>query len=198
MCRKLVLFACLIGAYGATGDIQCKYDATTDISDGKRVGSDILKDNLRYPAGQYYKNGSSTFGCVCSVKTCIRKCCPIGQAPLNRSCENYDTPLVLSVYNDDKHVESVSIEDYYLLDVSFCPKKKYLLDPSGDVDKFYIQRDGKMYMPNVKEDNYVLPVDYCVDTFVIGGNLTLSAKVCGELTRDAPGKIVYSVGKLLN
>lgn len=194
--RLLCFFLLLINNVNC--QIKCKYNVTTKITDGTRDGNVIIKNDVRYSYQNYYKDGNDIIGCPCEVKTCIRKCCPEDQAGVtdNFKCDYHKEPLNLELYNNDNFLKNkLVLDNYYLLDLNFCPKQKYMLFPDESADKFYVQEDGRLYLPNVKEDNYVLPIDYCVDTFKFNDSFMVSAKVCGELTKFPTGRIVLVVGK---
>lgn len=73
----LVVFACDFG-------VECcsKGDLVQDITDGFKVGTAIIKDDVRYEPKNYYIENETIFGCVCEVTKCLRKCCPEGLHPV--------------------------------------------------------------------------------------------------------------------
>lgn len=68
----------------------CSEVNSVDITDGKTFDGTIIKDGVTYlPKHVFEKNVSGeimTFGCLCDIKNCFRKCCPIGSVMLARKC----------------------------------------------------------------------------------------------------------------
>lgn len=63
---------------------QCTNRTAIDITDGQVFhDGTITKDGVRFPPKHTFKQKSiegtvKTFGCLCEVATCFRKCCPLG------------------------------------------------------------------------------------------------------------------------
>lgn len=194
----LPCFLTILSLSATEDDVMCKYNVTVDITDGiQKKSGEIVKDNVHYSSRHYYRNATNVFGCICNVKTCIRKCCPIGMAHLNKTCRAYDGEIRIktyyrAVYVDEKVIDS---NNYYLLGTSFCPNQKYLLNPNDEFDQFLIQMDGKLFFPNIDNNNLVLPIDYCVDLFKSGEKTYVNAKLCGTLSTDRATKVFYSTGE---
>lgn len=68
----------------------CEDKNSIDISDGILKDGKIFKNGLAFPPKYVYKknfNGvNETRGCVCDVKNCLRKCCPMGSVIYGRNC----------------------------------------------------------------------------------------------------------------
>lgn len=196
-----VLFKSTFGIFSESVPFTCKYNVSVDITDGFKYddGTDIIiKDNINYVPRYYYRLDDRIYGCVCNVKICIRKCCQINMINLDNSCVVSNDTLRIRTYRKEDFIEekTIDIDNYYLLNTKFCPQQKYLLDPDNFYDQFLIQTDGKLYLKNVDDTtNYVLPIDYCIDTFKRNNKTRLNAKLCGTLSTDEAAKVLYSTGK---
>lgn len=203
MYRVIITIVTLQLILTVNGHLTCKYNVAVNITDGlKESYGVIIKDNVEYSPKNYYETDDGRiYGCPCNIKTCLRKCCEMGRAPLNKSCTIYEEDLLIELHKEKKFIKevTVNIHNFYLLDLTFCPNQKYLLRPDDDYfDTFLIQRDGSLYLPYANEDNYVLPIDYCIDTFVNNkGRTHVNVKLCGALSQDASTKAFYSMGKTL-
>lgn len=69
----------------------CPDNESVDISDVKSLDDGtIIQDGVVFPPKYVYaKNVSGEirrFGCLCKVKNCFRKCCPVGSVFVGRNC----------------------------------------------------------------------------------------------------------------
>lgn len=188
-------------------EIVCKYNDTIDVTDGILLSNDtIVKGNLTFPKGKYRKQDDGTIiGCICDVKTCLRKCCSIGQAYYysNNTCAFDEDASIFEVYAYDltRSIEEIDVDngDYYFYWTSnnFCERPTYSLKPWVQGDEFYVQTDGKLYLPNAKLVSYANPMSYCVEKFKRGVNqFYVSAKICPYWSKfDNVERILYNTGK---
>jgi hypothetical protein len=70
---------------------SCSFNTGVDISDGTVFkDNSIFKDGVRFPPKYVYKRNVSgeirTFGCICKLKNCFRKCCPLNYVMYNKNC----------------------------------------------------------------------------------------------------------------
>ncbi|XP_022917468.2 G-protein coupled receptor Mth2-like isoform X2 [Onthophagus taurus] len=144
---------------------------------------DIMSTNLTnisyqgftYSEDKYFQlddDNTTIYGCVCLVKTCVKKCCPEGEMFINDSCglsddlvksldpEIYGGTEVINVTDTSKHIITVnfSCENRY----------RYMLDPITypEYDSFYLQVDGSLYLPGIQEN---VTADFCFE-FINGSD----------------------------
>lgn len=118
---------------------------------------------------------------LCSPENnCIKKCCESGSAFFDSECKRHNGPLLLPA-RDGKIHESDIFRIVYNSSCDGLPM--YKLEPSEyEEDFFYVQEDGKLFLPNREEDSKLIePHLYCVENFVEDdSNHSLSALVCVE------------------
>ncbi|KAK9738815.1 Methuselah N-terminus [Popillia japonica] len=82
MIRSVFLFLCWIPVYLClciTPKPPCSPDLSIDITDSdydSHTGS-RTKDNITYSQYDYYVHNGTIRGCICNMKACVRKCCPL-------------------------------------------------------------------------------------------------------------------------
>ncbi|XP_018327207.1 G-protein coupled receptor Mth isoform X5 [Agrilus planipennis] len=184
----LIAFFCIVIVIYITAvsaENPCSEEFSVDISDGiVSQDNSIVKDGVTYSAGQYYYyNSTNIRGCVCEVKKCIRKCCPIGEYMTNKTCLPTDQPLILPGDTPP------NINDYHVLVGSTCPENKVRTRASEDNDDIALQNDGTL----IAFGNGYSYEDYCVD--YIEDLTRSSALVCIEPTAQSTQ---HSVGMIIS
>lgn len=188
MSLKLLILVVLVPQLVSSGDPPCDERAAIDISDGQVLSDDSVNfDGLRYSPRDYGVRNGSKLGCVCNLRTCLRKCCPPGLFLYNKSCEE-----------GNKTFDSVggsSISGYSIISGNTCRKKsRLLLDPRNDNQVFYLRPDGGLDVPSHRDSYGVL--EYCVD--YVQEEDVVKALVCVEDVQGASAAQYYWIGTSLN
>nr|XP_022917481.1 G-protein coupled receptor Mth2-like isoform X14 [Onthophagus taurus] len=156
MIESLALFCFILIINQSVCNEFCYF--TVDITDGKTdVNGSITINNDTYSIKNYYKKNGQIFGCVCRIKSCIRKCCPDGQVISNKNCTNSDRK-----FNDYFDLSSVENLSYYYKVNGFlkCSTNRVLALKSLRKTLF-IERDGKLIYG---KESYNVE-NYCMDYF---------------------------------
>ncbi|KPI95688.1 putative G-protein coupled receptor Mth-like 2 [Papilio xuthus] len=86
---RRILFLILLYVCELNGQ-PCEDKNSIDISDGVLRDGTIFKNGLAFPPKYVYKknfNGvNETRGCVCELRNCFRKCCPMGSVMYRKNC----------------------------------------------------------------------------------------------------------------
>ncbi|XP_045461964.1 G-protein coupled receptor Mth2-like isoform X5 [Harmonia axyridis] len=133
---------------------------------------------------------------VCQSEPCIRKCCPEGTVFFRKKCIE-DTSLGFPVQvfngqeadNDTEHVFHVIVD-------SSC-KSGVKLGISAKYDKFFVQPDGSMLMPELE---LTIPYDkYCLDHFKTNRSTSFAGLRCDEeIELQPPETKVYNYGMVIS
>lgn len=138
----------------------CPANLTTDITNGLRNGDSIIKDNVTYSKGSYFVENGSIFGCICSARNCITKCCLRHESLSDGECifDRRVPKLMFDTYEEERFVKVKDINDFnYVLYGDNCDNS-ILLEP------FYIQNDGSLYyFDNTFIGHWFNFSNYCVD-----------------------------------
>ncbi|XP_026738801.1 probable G-protein coupled receptor Mth-like 3 isoform X4 [Trichoplusia ni] len=172
----------------------CPDNESVDISDVKSLDDGtIIQDGVVFPPRYVYaKNVSGEirrFGCLCKVKNCFRKCCPVGSVIVGRNCtEKSDFDEIsnkgLNLHYSSKFRRKIRMKDndFNMLFGKPCDAV-YLED-----NKWYVQEDGQLYVDipeNIPSAFIYGPDKYCIDTFVNEKNETqLNALICFVVKPD--------------
>ncbi len=118
-------------------------------------------------------NGEAAFAAracirdVCNETACLRKCCPSGMAVNNtdRLCHSSSIPFDVIYRNENG--EPVEPDPSSVTRDGVVPKCPHGYNPlTGESDDtFYIQSDGRLFIPYYPEDERFTD-EYCVDNFV--------------------------------
>lgn len=153
----------LIRSASVYAKIPCNSDFGVKIDDGEVLDNGaILKDDIAYQKTNYVEGlDGGKIGCVCNLKTCLRKCCPFGEYLVNKTCGRTDREFVIP---DTRR--SADLGDYHVVFGSQCEpeKSRLLLDPRNDSesnDAFVLQPDGRLHL--ISGNYFYEATDYCVD-----------------------------------
>ncbi|KAK9871559.1 hypothetical protein WA026_012940 [Henosepilachna vigintioctopunctata] len=138
---------------------------------------------------------------ICEREKCIRKCCPEHQIYFRRKCiNNTEAIFSLTVY-DDEELLPPNDETFYIIHDKHCEVGLdiRLVPNSYPEDRFYIQPDGRLYLPDLE---LKAPFNmYCMENFKLKPNdttLEFSALRCDDtIELQEPENKVYSQGKRL-
>ncbi|XP_049873703.1 G-protein coupled receptor Mth2-like isoform X2 [Pectinophora gossypiella] len=211
MFRYTFLFAILSFTSGQPCDEKTSVDLTggQTFSDGT-----IVYDGVTYPKDYVFLRNVSgefrTFGCLCELKKCFRKCCPLGSVMKisERGCvESKKDDILLNkgldTYFLNAFKKTSSLEQSGLSLVIGKPDYVYLEDDG----KWYVQQDGNLYIElpmSIPPWTVRGPDKYCIDTFVYedeeGNTKTqLDALVCfAEPSFDPTSYIISSTCMLIS
>lgn len=141
-------------------ELPCNVTQSVDISDGERNSDDksITKDGITYREEQYFENEGKTMGCICNVKACIKKCCPIGKYMTSeKQCVETEKKITEDIL---PLIGSRDINTYAIIDVP-CNKRGVLINPEVDNEQVVIQANGSLLLGEEGDDEEI--DDYCVD-----------------------------------
>ncbi|XP_031355942.1 G-protein coupled receptor Mth2-like isoform X5 [Photinus pyralis] len=173
----------------------CPLPLTVDISNGEHFDNGtIVSGGISYgPNFQMLVDGKVR-GCVCDIRRCVRKCCPVGRLMFGTRCQESDISFAPLVYGD--HLLNVTNDHFYYIESNECPMGLYKLEPNEPEDEFFIQEDGRLYVPSQKA--FFNPEDYCTDFFIDGeGPHYLSVLVCFKEDVD-PDTTTYAYGMIIS
>ncbi|OAD59566.1 G-protein coupled receptor Mth2 [Eufriesea mexicana] len=116
-----------------------------------------MYNKLMYPAGSYQIFGNKTYGCICNLQACLKKCCKQneilgeGDRPNCTILPNvtYTSDLVLEQHQLATEIQGISgISDLFVLveDIQ-CPENRdrYMLEPKHfKEDAFILQANGTL------------------------------------------------------
>lgn len=135
----------------------CDPDVSVDITDGVRTENGIItKDGVAYNPSNYFDYEDRVMGCICNIRSCIRKCCPPGQYIINsnQTCANTDVEF---------HVNTITSADIttYSIITGKCNTQSVLLDPENSTqDSFTITANGSLLWTDME---LISLTEYCVD-----------------------------------
>lgn len=116
---------------------------------------------------------------------CLRKCCPEGQMKVDSICKFHESAnkTKLDIYDGVKFLKTSNILDFFCIVYGYkCPSASYSitqLDPEYDKDRYYLQEDGRLYLPHVYEnDRYLDTNRYCVDSEIDEFNVGVVVFIC--------------------
>ncbi|XP_023940092.2 G-protein coupled receptor Mth2 isoform X2 [Bicyclus anynana] len=156
----------------------CEKKTSVDITNGVHMTDGAIHHRgLRYGSQKYYTDSNNTVrGCVCEIKTCASKCCPLGYgySRQKRDCEKLpeDTfdPPVLDEYF---HPERVKAKDHFHFiegrpDCEGSNKARIII--SQLTTEYHLRIDGRLYTEvkhNIPPWMLKTQNEYCVDTFIV-------------------------------
>ncbi|VEN35604.1 unnamed protein product [Callosobruchus maculatus] len=152
----------------------CKHWERVNISDVVRNRGEIVKDGVRYTPEDYFQENGTTWGCICHVKKCVRKCCESHKKVWNgtKCVQDFRDNFQLTFYENVAVVDSASLSDFEVVFGAECAEDYVHILPDTDSD-IYVQTDGSLY---VQSFDYTYDyASYCVDVFEDG---EISALLC--------------------
>ncbi|XP_039752847.1 G-protein coupled receptor Mth2-like isoform X4 [Pararge aegeria] len=178
---------------------NCDKKNSVDITDGVYMPDGVIYHNdLLYNTFEYYTDSNNTVrGCVCEIKTCASKCCPLGYGyhRITRECvkltEGTFDPPVLDEYLRVENVNT-SKHFHYTEGKPICRRPEARIVVSQITMEFHLRIDGRLYtemQQNIPPWLLKTQDKYCVDTFIIeneDGSQTTSfdALVCLAQTKE--------------
>ncbi|XP_053609576.1 G-protein coupled receptor Mth2-like isoform X2 [Plodia interpunctella] len=185
-----VLFIFFILFSSGLGE-PCNDSLTVDITNNSVFFGDgsvfhkEISDELRnligvaYPKNLIFEKNindeTRILGCVCELKPCFRKCCPLGWVVYKKQCiEDFGQDLILNkgldvfyLNNFEKNVD-IRTGAFALLRTQQNGKPFYC-DVFKENRPWFMQKDGQLWvdMPHQNPPWQLLrPEKYCIDTFI--------------------------------
>ncbi|XP_076169622.1 G-protein coupled receptor Mth2-like [Ptiloglossa arizonensis] len=130
----------------------------------------LVHNHLVYPVGSYRDFGNETYGCVCNLQACLRKCCPRNEMLDDQpKCTRLPdrllgSNLVLDRSQLSREIQNISSVDelFVLFEDMMCSENttKYMLEPEQySEDAFVLERNGTLGT----SWNVFPPWTYCID-----------------------------------
>ncbi|XP_048524936.1 uncharacterized protein LOC125505338, partial [Dendroctonus ponderosae] len=187
-CVTILLAWILALNFNAADDSSCS--VTVDISDGVVEGANITKDGVTYMPGKYFEDGTTIKGCVCQVKTCLRRCCSSNEtltesADGGTACEASNSSV--DVLQGLQAVSEANVSLFHIISVparEVCHENESKIFVDSDVE---IASSGDL----IWGAETVFSFDqYC--TSIVDGHVGFVGWVTADLTLNA---IVYCIGE---
>ncbi|KAK9871561.1 hypothetical protein WA026_012942 [Henosepilachna vigintioctopunctata] len=191
---QIILIISLIGVSAYGQKELCNSSLSVDITNGEKIDGKILKNRVSYNASNYFEMNGMIYGCPCNFKTCITKCCEMGEVMINRTCTKSNLKMKIPIHRKYDflhhiHVENDTFnkEDYFFIQ-NRC-KSSVQLDPNiyPETDKFFVQENGSLYTPDFEMGTPKFSERYCVDIFQdesIDGKLLALLCVPDDMNKD--------------
>lgn len=175
----------------ATSDNNpCDIALSVDISDGRRFRDDetIIKDNITYTKDSYFEYEGKTMGCVCNLKACIKKCCPLGKyMTSDKECVETQNDFVAAI----EPIITADISTYSIINVP-CNAKSVLI--TLEEETVFIKPNGNLLW-SVEETEDEEYGSYCLD-FIVDTDY-VSALLC-NFEGDKEATTHNSIGRVVS
>ncbi|CAG4971176.1 unnamed protein product [Colias eurytheme] len=154
---------------------KCDFNTSVDITNGIRLNGVISYNGFSYDASEHFFDARSATerGCICNKKTCLKKCCPHGQAYkiLDKQCVNVTEDFNPIVWDEYRRVQDESASKLFHFNSGkpICNENEVRIQVSEPFSVFNLVTDGKLLIetPNTIPPWTVFgPDKYCIDTFV--------------------------------
>lgn len=195
--RSLIVGFCFLIFEPVFSKFACPINLSVNISNGHSNGTHIFTDDgLIYPPNLYFTEAGDTFGCICNITNCIRKCCPQDEVFFGHECIQTDLLGINFTVPVHREFEQTRFGNFHFVYNRDCNIDYYRLFPDiYEEDAFLIQENGSLFFPS--SGDYINQHMFCVDNFLdIDENATstivFSAVVC--FPEDQSPDIVYSFG----
>lgn len=153
-------------------------DATRENgTDDAILENSYVHDGIVYPAKFRWTAGNVTYGCICKMRSCLRKCCGYDEVLSTNSksgatcqkmpqndTENGMPELRLAVNlmsKEIKHIDNLG-QHFHLIQDNVCPSgsKKYSLNPNDHEEAIILQANGSFS----DLDGEIVPFwKFCID-----------------------------------
>lgn len=196
-----VVFSFILNVNAKTEIPPCVMELSINITDGEFNGSSIIKNEIVYDSKNYFQVDNVIYGCICNIKPCIRKCCGQHKIMEGRRCKPSNSTQRFPVY-DRTSFSNYSGTDFYFIYGTKCKTNRTLLLPhKKEEDKFYLQRDGSLFLP-FADRKFLKPHEYCIDIFdneYFQMDYLLSAILCLDknVTIEVPSAVFISTGMII-
>lgn len=157
---SFLIFSGLFTIVFTHSSVFCPFNLTETITNYGHVSGNQFANGTRFADKDEIEI------CTCAVKGCITKCCALNESVSQSGCTEDEIGAVIQVlvHDKDKHVKNKSLFDYHVLYDSKCLYEGYMLDPTGQQSEvYYMQEDGRIYMPFQDPKTILSPDEFCVD-----------------------------------
>lgn len=149
--NMLILLLFLYPSLIVASVARCAEKNSVDLSNAKLIhDGTLVKDNVRFPPDYVFTKNISgeekKYGCLCELRNCFRKCCPLGKVLFKsngtKSCIKSNDTLQLNglnVSNKDNFTRNVRLEgdEFSLIYGLPCNGSVYL-----EREKWFVQEVG--------------------------------------------------------
>ncbi|KAF7280829.1 hypothetical protein GWI33_005487 [Rhynchophorus ferrugineus] len=185
-----VIICIFVVLYTTVVKSQCPSSLKVNITDGITGENYILHDGIVYVLGQYEIIDDAIWGCPCSVKPCIRKCCPDNEELTKDSqdrtqCVSSNYTLDVKVY-DGTHPVKEQV-DFFTIHGAQCSDDSTIVVST----KFYIQKNGYFFDDNAI---YYPPDSYCLDYY----NGVMIALICVKPLKTSYWALIIDINVILS
>lgn len=142
------LFLIILTASTINGQ-PCVNKLSVDLTGGQSFSDkSILKDGTTFPSEYVFNRNVSgeirQFGCLCELRKCLRKCCPLDMVQFNTSCTDIPETDIAVIYGLDLYFRNSFKRK---LDVKKLGQHSFLYGkPCPDM---YIENARKWYIQEV-------------------------------------------------
>ncbi|XP_072397056.1 G-protein coupled receptor Mth2-like isoform X6 [Diabrotica undecimpunctata] len=174
MSFKTTLIIYLINLCYFSDGQPCPMYLAVNITDGIKENYFIKKDGLNYNVTDYMMVGNEVWGCICNLRTCIRKCCGRNQSLVRNNCE--EGPLSdfnLSIFDRMTKISKKKLDDFHVVYGQKCPDGYIMVKSDLDI---FVQNNGTVYYAEDDYENVYDIENYCVENF----SGEFSALLCEE------------------
>ncbi|XP_050514675.1 G-protein coupled receptor Mth2-like isoform X9 [Diabrotica virgifera virgifera] len=193
MTIKITLIIYLINLCYFSDGQPCPMYLAVNITDGVKENDVIKKDGLNYNVTDYMEVGHEVWGCVCHIKTCLRKCCDRDQRLVGDNCEQGPlSDFRIPIFNLMTKISEKKLDDFHVVYGRQCPDG-YIMAKS-DLDIF-VQSNGTVYYAEDYYENIYDIENYCVENFSGG----FSALLCEEdIPEPKEARVVKGNGMIIS
>lgn len=194
-------------------DPRCSPSLSVILENATENGDDVVlyRDGDAYTADLRWTDGNLTYGCVCKLRKCVRKCCRDDEV----LCEDLSKPPVCEkisrgdnetsfvtrtpelrltrahLANEIQHVGELK-EHFRLVEELNCPAGTYGLDPDEyEKDRFVMQENGSLV--NARGEIH-LPWEYCLDWQVTYDRIGVLVCMATQTQPDPEKNMAHHVG----
>lgn len=138
-------------------------DPTSDLNK-KIYGVDFSANKTNY----FVENGT-TYGCICNLKQCVRKCCGPSEIMRDNACTFKENFVHNYTFHDGTNpIQNYSFDQLHFIYNEHCDNAEFriMIDPrENDEDKIYLQKDGRLLHINTDEEKFLTAEHYCIEYF---------------------------------
>lgn len=140
-----------------------------------------------------YDPNSKDLNASSLIYGCARKCCNQSLIFYNGSCNDHDyNYLNVSVHHYSNAIGVLHLKNFTHTSIS-CKHGMYQAEIDNEVDAFFLQPNGTLYMPNMKKQLVAID-DYCLEAFLDDNNtIKIVPVLCGAERMTA--LLFHYVGK---
>ncbi|CAG9856140.1 unnamed protein product [Phyllotreta striolata] len=180
--RVLLAFSSILALCCSQQPTPCHPSLTVDISAAEKSANRpdaFLHDGLIYEKKDYFISENGTrLGCICNVKRCFRKCCPLGEymkregildhPPMNDdeyACAPSNSTLSVNIHNKTTISDGLTMSNFSITVGKECLVDQHFRSIETANEFLYLQENGSLYYDDeVIQEFYDIGL-YCIDDF---------------------------------